>query len=195
MQTFLAYASFVIIIGVTIPYMIDIVKGKARPARAARVMFFILLILTLLQQHSLGSGYAMAVTIGELVSSTMLLILAIPFGVGGLTRANKICYLLLGIDVLVWLLTKNALLAIHLSILADMISFWPTIEKTWRLPRSETPLFFWGGAVAPIFSILAQADWSYAVIIFPLYLTVANLLEVFLIYTRRYELENPTLKH
>lgn len=183
MNSIFAYLSFLIIIAVTIPYMIDIVKGKARPARAARIMFFLLMITTLAQQHSLGSGYAMAVTIAELVSAVLLLTLAFKYGVGGLSKSDKACYTLLIMSLVVWFFTKNALIALHISIFADTVAFWPTLEKTWREPTSETPLFFLGGVIAPLFSILAVGTLQYSVIVFPLYLSLANLLEVGIIYT------------
>jgi hypothetical protein len=186
MNTIFAYISFLIIIAVTIPYMVDIVRGRAQPARAARIMFFLLMIITLAQQHTLGSGYAMAVTIAELVSAVMLLVLSIRYGVGGLSKSDTICYVFLAASLGVWVLTNNALLALHISIVADTVAFWPTLEKTWRDPKSETPLFFWGGVVAPLFSILAEGSLEYSLIVFPLYLSLANLLELGLIYSAKH---------
>lgn len=180
----LAVLSFIIIIGATIPYMIDIAQGRAKPARAARMMLFVLCVFALFQQHSLGGGLTLAVTVGEVISSVLLLALAFRHGVGGWSKGDKVCYMLLALDLLVWAITKNPLLALHLTILADTIAFWPTLEKTWRYPKSETPLFFWGGVVAPLLSIAAGSDFSYSVIVFPLYLSVANLLEIGLIYRK-----------
>lgn len=181
MQNILALISFSIIIAVTIPYMIDIVKGRAKPARAARTMLLLLIIVTLAQQHSLGSGLTVALTVGEIVSSILLFGLAIKHGVGGLSRNDLICYLLLMLSLVVWWQTGNALLALHLSIVADTIAFWPTLEKTWRDPKSETSLFFWGGVIAPWFSIAAGGSLAYSVIVFPVYISVVNLVEVILI--------------
>ncbi len=69
--------------------------------------------------------------------------------------------------------------------LADTIAFYPTLVKTWNDPRSETPLFFIVGAIAPLLSLVAVGQYSYAVIVFPLYLSLVNGIEVILIYTRR----------
>lgn len=127
MQKVLAFISFAVIIGATVPYMLDIVNKKVQPARASRLMFFILLLFALLQQHSLGSGYTLAVTVAEFVSTAMLLGLAVKYGVGGLSKSDKLCYTLLAVDLLVWATTQNALLALHLTVLADFISMWPTL--------------------------------------------------------------------
>lgn len=176
------------------PYANDIVKGRVRPARAARIMFTLLMVVTLLQQHSLGSGWALAVTVGEGIGSILILALAIRHGEGGLDKSDLICYVLLGISLLVWWLSGSALLSLHLSILADAIAFTPTVRKTWKDPTSETPLFFASGVVAPILSIIAGANYSYPIVLFPAYLALVNGLLVVVMYTRPHAELQPTTR-
>jgi hypothetical protein len=171
-------------LGGYVPYAFDILKGRAQPARAARVMFLFLLIVTILQQRSVHSGSLIAFTLGELIGSLAILTLAIRHGVGGLALLDRICYGLLVVDILVWLITGNALLALHLSVLADLIAFTPTLVKTWRKPKSETPLFFITGIIAPMLNIFATGRYSYAVLLFPVYLALANLVETLIIVIR-----------
>lgn len=171
-------------LGGYIPYGIDILKGRARPARSARVMFVCLLVVTILQQISVHSGLLIAFTAGEFIGSVAILALAIKHGVGGFARLDKFCYCLLVVDVAVWLVTGNALIALHLSVLADLIAFTPTLVKTWHHPRSETPLFFMTGIIAPVLNIIATGKFSYAVLLFPCYLALANLVETLLIVIR-----------
>jgi hypothetical protein len=163
------------------PYMQDILAGKVQPARSVRIMFVLLLSLSLWQQHALGSRLALGVTIGELIGSIAILFMSLTRGVGGLKRLDIICYALLIIDVFFWLTSKNALIALHLTVLADIIAFTPTLEKTWRNPASETAPFFVIGVIAAAFSILAAQDKSYAIILYPLSLVIFNGLEVLLI--------------
>lgn len=124
-----------------IPYAVDIIKGRAVPARSARLMLTALIILALFQQVGLNAGWILAVTAGEVAGSVAILVLALYKGIGGFSRADIICYLLLLIDMIWWLATKDTLLALHLTIIADTIAFYPTLIKTWRFPSSETPLF------------------------------------------------------
>jgi Na+/phosphate symporter len=181
----LSVLSIIIAFGAYVPYIFDILSGKARPARSARLMFTVLLLVALLQQHALGSGWALAVTIGEAIGSVMILVLALQKGVGGLKRTDLICYVLLGLGMLVWLTTRNAVLGLHLTVLTDVVAFMPTLIKTWREPDSETPLFFIAGAVAPLFSMAAAGEYTYAVLLFPAYLAAVNLIEVGLIYRHK----------
>jgi hypothetical protein len=173
-----------IALGGYVPYTVDILKGRVRPARSARIMFVCLLMVTILQQLSVQSGSLIAFTGGECIGSVAILALAIKHGVGGFARLDLACYGLLVVDLVVWLVTGNALIALHLSVLADLIAFTPTLVKTWHHPKSETPLFFMTGIVAPILNIIATGRFSYAVLLFPCYLALANLFETLLIVLR-----------
>lgn len=186
MREILGVTSALVVFTAYIPYAVDIIRGKVVPARSARIMLTLLLIVTLFQQQSLGSGWAMAVTVGETIGALGILVLSLKRGIGGLTRLDIICYALLAVSVGLWLKTDNALLAIHITIIADTVAFLPTMVKTWHFPKSETPLFFTIGATMPLLSILAEGNYTYAVMLFPLYLAAINSLEVALIYRSKW---------
>lgn len=111
-----------------------------------------------------------------------ILALSLSRGVGGLRGLDVTCYGLLLLDVIFWLTTKNTLLALHLTVLADLIAMFPTLAKTWHDPKSETPLFFIIGSIGPLVGVVAAGQLNYAIILFPLYLALINTLEVALIY-------------
>ncbi|HSX05629.1 MAG TPA: hypothetical protein VLF69_04130 [Candidatus Saccharimonadales bacterium] len=184
MKAFVSVIAGLMALGAYAPYAVDVLRGRAKPARSTRLMFVLLLFLTLLQQGAVQSGLLVMVTVGELIGSCVLLLMAIKHGEGGLSRLDTWCYLLLALELLLWASTKNALLALHLSVLADTIAFVPTLVKTWQKPWSETPAFYVIGAVAPALNILAANHYTYTVLLFPAYLVVANLAEVVLMVAR-----------
>jgi hypothetical protein len=183
-------AGIIVLLGYYV-YAKDILKGSARPARSARLMFVILLVITLLQQRDLHSDWLLALTASEALGSLAILLLSLQRGIGGITWTDLTCYLLLVIDVTVWLTTKNTLLALHLSVLADLIAFMPTLIKTWRYPWTETPQFYVYGAIASPLNILANGRYSYGILLFPVYLAVANLCEVGLVIFRQRSIASP----
>lgn len=175
-----------------IPYAQDILKGKVKPSRSARSMFVLILILGLLQQKSLGSGWLIAMTVGDTIGAVGILLLSLKRGIGGLKTLDIVCYVLLAIDVTVWISTGSALLALHLSILADFIAMTPVFVKTWRQPWTETPLFFVLGIVAPLLNIIGAGKFSYAVLLLPLYIAAMNVTETMLIIYRQKVVLRPT---
>jgi hypothetical protein len=168
-----------------VPYAKDILAGKVKPARSTRLMMVLLILVSLLQQHTLGSGWLLAITIGDGIGAVAILLLAIKHGLGGLRHLDMICYALLLIDVIVWVSTRNALLALYFSIVADVIAMTPVFIKTWRQPWTETPMFFALGVIAPLLNIVGAGHYVYAVILFPSYIALTNLLEVGLIVYRQ----------
>jgi hypothetical protein len=185
MTEVLSVLAGLIAVGGYVPYARDILAGRVRPSRSARIMFVLLLTLTTLLQHDIGSGWLLAFNVGEWIGSIGILLLAVRRGVGGWSKIDFVCYALLVISLIFWQTTGNALIALHLSIIADVIAFTPTIAKTWRQPWTETPLFFITGVVAPLLNILAVGKYSYALLAFPLYIALANLIEVILIIYRQ----------
>lgn len=184
MQQLLLIMAGLTAVGAYVPYTFDVLKGCARPARSTRIMFVVLMLLVAGQQVAVHSGWLLVTTVGELVGSLGILLLSLRHGEGGLHRLDKLCYLLLVLDLLLWASTGSALLALHLSVAADLVAFTPTLVKTWHNPHSETPLFYAVGVLAPALNMLAAGQTSYRVLLFPVYLVAANLFELLLIVCR-----------
>jgi hypothetical protein len=145
-------------------------------------MLTLIIILALLQQHQLNSGWALGVTLGEAIGSVAILSISLKKGIGGILRSDLVCYGLLALSLCVWFTTDDPLLALHLSIATDLIAFAPTLLKSWRLPSSETPLFYIGGIASALLSCAAASSYSYAIVVFPLYLALVNTVQLAVMY-------------
>ncbi len=182
MRSTLAIIAGVLVCLACIPYIKDILAGRVVPARSTRIMFLVLLMLALFQQHDLGSRWGLLLIAGELTQGIAVFIVSIKYGIGGVSRTDVICYSLLIFNVFFWTITRNSLLGIHITILADLIAVFPTILKTIRFPKSETPLFFWLGGFCALLAMFAEPEFTYNHIAFPLYLAVINIFIALLTY-------------
>ena len=176
--------SAVVVIAASVPYLLDVLAKRVRPARSTRLMLFVLMVVTLAQQDAVGGGWSLALTGGEALCSLLLLGLAVGRGSGGLGPLDVACYLLLIADLILWLASGSALLALHLSVAADIVAFTPTLAKTWRTPSSETVPFYAGSAAAAVLAMFAEETACYRTLLFPAYLAIANVCEVALIKRR-----------
>ena len=174
MNKLLAILSGLIVFGTTIPYLLDILKGKVVPLRSTRLMFMLLIVLAFLQQRSLGVGLAMIITIAELAGSVMLFVTSMKKGTGGFNRLDVACYMLLGASLGAWYTTGDPYIALVFTILADFVAFFPVIYRTAKDPKSETQLFYWGGVVGPLLVMAVDTDRSAKNIIFVAYLAIVN---------------------
>lgn len=163
--------------GVTLPYAIDVVRGRAVLARSTRILFLFLMVVTLIVQGREFTGWVLLLTIGEVFSQILLFVLAIRYGVGGLKRLDVICYVAFIVSLSAYVVTEDAVLSLTLLILTDFIGFLPTLVKIWRDPASDTWLFFLvGGVGAAAASLLARGTNSYTEVVFPAYILVVNAL-------------------
>lgn len=174
MHQFFGILATVIILGACIPYIRDILAGKVKPARSTRLMFLALLIVATLQSHDLGSKWSLLLLLGEILQGSVILVLSIKYGLGGLSKLDILCYSLLLIDIVFWVSTSNTRIALLLTISADLIACVPTIAKVIRKPKSETPLFWFIGGAAALFAIFAEKEFKFDTIIFPVYLMLVN---------------------
>lgn len=188
MKSFFGILSFVLSFGATIPYCFDILKGRAKPARSTRILFILLILVTLIVQHSAFTSWVLLLTIGELSTQIMIFTLSIKHGVGGLARLDIICYIAFAMALIIYLLTKDAALSLTALIVTDFIAFIPTLVKIWRDPTSDTWIFFVvGGMAAAAASFLSRNSNSYTEVVFPLYIFAGNGLATFpiLLHTHR----------
>jgi hypothetical protein len=181
MREVIALVSGLVVFGTTVPYLIDVLKGNVRPVRSTRIMFLLLLLLALMQQRSMGVGVVMVITISELAATILLFAISMRKGVGGLSRLDVVCYLLLAASIVVWYGTKSAYIGLIFTILADFVAFFPVIHRTIFDPKSETQLFYWGGVIGPLLAIVADPNKTTKNILFTAYLAMVNFLVVLLI--------------
>ena len=185
MQAFIAISAGLLSLIATLPYIVDIVRGKVLLARSTRLMYVLLLFFALLQQKDLESGWIIVLTISELAIAVIIFFFSFKYGVGGIDNIDKACYLLLFLNLVIWQSTSNALVGLHLSIIADAVATFPLIHKTYKNPNSETITFYAIGSAAAFLIIFAETNLSYSTIIFPLYIAGINLLVVLLIRRKR----------
>ncbi len=179
MNVFFGILSFVLSFGATIPYAVDILKGRAKLARSTRILFLFLMLVTLFVQSREFTSWVLLLTIGELATQVLLFSLVFKYGVGGLARLDLLCYGAFAVSLIAYLLTRNVVLSLTLLIVTDLIAFVPTIVKNWRDPTSDTWVFFVaGGMAAAAASLLARETNAYAEVVFPVYIFAVNALAV-----------------
>lgn len=180
-----------IIIGFITPIVgiSSIIRGNFRPQRMTRFLIFIISLLfvgTLLAQ---GDRNGIFIAAAQLLGSFIIFLLSIRRGIGGYSRFDVFILLLAVLSLILWRTTDNPTLGLIMSIVTDMISFTPTIIKTWNLPETEEWKFYLSDVLASFFSILSIVNYSLETLAFPVYIFCINLLSVVLINTRRKHLK------
>ena len=122
------------------------------------------------------------------VASTCLFIAFVALFVGEkkITRSDWVAFIGALLAVPVWLLTDNPLFALFVVIVIDILSYYPTIRKSWNDPWGEPPVsYFWAG-LRYFLALFAVPDPQFSTLLYPLFLMASDWgVALFLIVRRK----------
>jgi hypothetical protein len=111
----------------------------------------------------------------------------LKYGVGGSSKSDIIVFISVMMTLIAWKTTNNAELALYLSILTDIIGFFPTIVKSYTQPFTEDPKFYGSDIFTGFFSIISVRNFTFTNVAFSLYIFLINLtITLIIIFRRKY---------
>lgn len=158
-----------------VPYVKDIVHGTTRPNTVSWALWVLLLLISILAQISAKASFSLIFLIGDLIGTSIVLILClIGYGYSKYGWVEKICLCLAAIAIISWQLTHQPVLALIFAIIADLLASIPTVVKTYRDPWSEHPTAWLIICAASLLGIFATTIMNVPNLIFPIYLLFIN---------------------
>ena len=183
-------AAFGIIAGIlqlvaSAPYVRDILRGTTKPQRATWTIWMTLSFVVLASQWASGATWSLALTVGQTVSCAAIFALAIPRGVGGFSRIELILLGIAALGIVGWQVSDDPVIATCSVVVADLIGVALMLPKTYRAPNSETLSTFAIGLVSTLFALAAVGSLTPALLIYPVYILIADGAVVAVIFLRR----------
>jgi len=87
--------------------------------------------------------------------------------------------------LVLYVLTHNLAISIVFAILSDFFAFIPTYIKGWKFPETEAGFSSFCYVIANVFGLMVIKDWSFVIYSFGLYLVLANIAQVFILYRKK----------
>ena len=84
-------------------------------------------------------------------------------------RIDYACGVVSVVGTVVWLVTRNGVLAISAAIAADFLAGMPTLMKSWTHPETETVHSYIGAVISMVILLLTVDHWTFDVVAFPLF--------------------------
>ena len=156
-------------------YIKSMLKGTTRPNVVTQILWSVLQVIALLAQFSSGASWSVIILI--VLTFNTLLVTALCFmgyGYKEYGLIDKLCFVLAILAIILWQITKEPLVALALSILADAIATLPTIIKTYRYPKTEAPIPWFMTLIASALSAISSTKLNFANLAFPLYMIIID---------------------
>jgi hypothetical protein len=157
-----------------IPYIRDIFKGSTKPERATWFIWSVLTSILLFAQLAKGATNSIWLTVVQSLGVILIFALSIKFGEGGLQRRDILALIAAGIGLVAWYFTKEAAVALWLTIAIDFSGASLTIVKAYQEPETETQSTWVLSGIAGIFGAMAVGYLSLSLLAFPIYVIVVN---------------------
>lgn len=157
-----------------VPYIKDILKKKVKPHRITWGIWTILTTIAAFNQVSNQGGYSSLFFISTALLVGITFVLSLLFGVGGASKIDRICLVLALLLLAYWLTVQETRISTLLAVIIDGIGLIPTIIKTFKNPETETYIQWSLAGIAGLLTVLAVPRLDWALIIYPLYVILAN---------------------
>jgi hypothetical protein len=167
----------------TAVYLRDTLRGSTKPNRVTWLLWAIAPLLAAGVELDEGVGLRALPTF--MVGFMPLLVFVgsfyNPTSVWRIRRIDYACGVMSVVGTVVWLVTRNGVLAISAAIAADFLAGVPTVMKSWTHPETETVSSYVGAVVSMVVLLLTIDKWTFDVAAFPLFVACMASIEVVLV--------------
>lgn len=159
-------------VSANIPYVIEIVRGQAKPHRISWLIWTALGLVYFLSTI-LDTG-ATLFTAGELIGPVIIFLLALKYGSGGNNKFDYISLLIAAVAFALLFILDGVLISLLLALFIDSIGIFLTIRKLREDPTSESRAFWIIGSISAIFALLSLEEFTLEALLFPIYVFVVS---------------------
>lgn len=168
------------------PYIRGVLRGGIRPHMFSWVVWGTATLLVFIAQVQAGAGVG-AWSAG--VSAALTLGIAVLAWRQRsdlvVTRLDWAFFLVAMSSLPLWYFTADPTAAIVLLTAVILLGYGPTLRKIHHHPNSESILFFAAFVLRNVLVVLAMEQWTLATLLFPCAVSVAGLIVITAIVTRR----------
>jgi hypothetical protein len=169
----------------TIPYIRHTLRGSTRPHRGTWLIWSGLAVVVCLSQHADGASWSLLMAATQAVLTTLIFLLAIRRGEGGVTAAERVMIAIAAGGVVAWIVADQPIVATACVVAADLLGAAMMAPKAYRDPHSETLSTFALASLSGALAAGAAGSADPALLLYPAYFCLVNGAIALLIHERR----------
>jgi hypothetical protein len=157
-----------------VPYVRDILHALTRLHRGTWLIWSALGATAFASQLADGATWSLVMVGVQTVSMTLILLLSLRFGTGGVGIVDLCLIGVAALGILGWALSEEPLVATTFVVVTDLADVALMLPKTWRDPWSETFSTFALAGASGLLSAIAVGALDASLLLYPGYFAVAN---------------------
>lgn len=164
-----------------VPYIVAILRGKTKPAKASWIVWTALDVVTLvsmLLKHEANVQIGLAVAVAVTIA-----LLALKYGEPGWTLLDKLCMGAAAVSI-PFCVFGSPETATVICCLAMVIGAFPTFASAWQDPSKEDKLAWTLMWASCIFGFFAIPRWTIAAAVQPIAFLITETVMMFILFVR-----------
>jgi hypothetical protein len=169
-----------------VPYIRSILSGTTKPHVFSWVIWGTTTIIVFFAQVEAKGGIgAWPIGVSGCITIFIAFLSVAKHSDIKITKTDWLFFLAALASLPFWYFTSNPLWAVVVLTIVDLLGFGPTIRKAYDFPHDENIPFFMLFMARNLFAILALEHYSIATVLFPLSVSSACVLLLFMVSYRR----------
>ncbi len=175
-----------------LPYLWDILKGRVRPHPYTWMVWSLVSGIVFFGQVAKGAGIGALPTAASEIFTVIIFLFSLRYGFKGITKIDTAFLVLALIGIGLWVATKDPTGSVIIAVAIDLIAFVPTLRKTWRYPKTETPILYSTNVLRHILALFSLQTYNIATTLHSIAMITTNSLMTLIILLRKNKAEDRT---
>jgi len=160
-----------------IPYIRDILRGKTKPHIYTWFIWTVLTTITCIAQLREGAAAGAWTTATTAVMALVIFVMSFRKGTHDITRSDALCLAGAIVALLVWVVTRQPLIAVIVATVVDVLAFIPTVRKSLHRPEQETFTTYLLAVIRNGLALFAMNSYNIVTLLYPISLFIMNIVQ------------------
>ena len=173
-----------------IPYLWDMAKKKIQPHPYTWFVWSIVSGITMFGQFAKGAGVGAWPTAVSEGFTIVIFLASLRYGFKHIAKRDTYFLIAALLGLIPWALTHDPTLSVVVVVSIDLIAFIPTLQKTWRYPKTERPWLYASNVLRHGLALFALEAYNVATMLHSITMIIVNtVMVVFMLRPKAQALE------
>lgn len=183
--SFAIIASVLAVVG-NVPYLIDVYKKRIEPHAYTWFIWSIVSCVIFFGQVAKGAGIGALPTAVAEIFTIIIFFFSLKNGFKHIRKIDHVFLVIALLGLIPWVLTKDPTLSVIIVVGIDLVAFMPTLIKTFKYPKTETPLLYSMNVMRHLLALFSLQAYNIATMLHSFSMIITNtIMTVFILRKRR----------
>lgn len=182
-EAFAIVATLLAVVG-GLPYLSNVLKKRAQPHPYTWMVSSIVSLITLFGMIVKGAGIGALPTAVSEGFTIIIFLFSLRYGFKQIPKTDALYLVIALLGIIPWILTKDPTISIVIAVGIDLISFIPTLKKTWSYPETEKHSVYSMNVLRHILTLFSLQTYNVATTLHSIAMIILNTGMTFLIFRK-----------